>query len=80
MTTGTTAYYQTGDHMGWFIDEVAFYDMGELSAPTIKSLSATMAFSFAPTTAGSYHLAARPLISKRAWAFGPTLKITCSSR
>lgn len=80
MTTGTVAYYQTSDNVGWFIDEVAFYDVGELSVPTIKALSATTTFSFAPTTAGTYHLAARPIISKRAWAFGPALKITCSSR
>ena len=80
MTTGTTAYYQTDDRTGWFVDDVLFYDVGELSAPVIKSASLGGSFVFTPTTAGIYHLAVRPIISARAWAFGPQLKVVATAK
>ena len=80
MTTGTTAYYQTDDRTGWFVDDVLFYDVGELSAPVIKSASLGGSFVFTPTTAGIYHLAVRPIISARAWAFGQSFKAVASKK
>lgn len=80
MTTGTTAYYQTDDRTGWFVDDVLFYDVGELSAPVIKSASLGGSFVFTPTTSGTYHLAVRPIISSRTWAFGPQLKVVATAK
>lgn len=80
MTTGTTAYYQTDDRTGWFVDDVLFYDVGELSAPVITAALAGGSFVFTPTTSGTYHLAVRPIISSRTWAFGPQLKVVAKAK
>lgn len=80
MTTGTTAYYQTDDRTGWFVDDVLFYDVGELSAPVITAASAGGSFVFTPPAAGTYHLAVRPIISARAWAFGQSFKVIASKK
>jgi hypothetical protein len=75
MNTGTSAYYQTDDRTGWFVDEVLFYDVGELSSPVISAISSPSSFVFIPPTLGTYHLAVRPIISGRAWPFGPQKKV-----
>ncbi len=75
MTTGSTAYYQTDDRTGWFVDEVLFYNIGELSAPEVKTASTSGSFVFSPSSPGTYHLAVRPIISERTWSFGPQKKV-----
>ena len=80
MTTGTSAYYQTDDRTGWFVDEVLFYDVGELSSPFVNTASSRGSFGFTPPSLGTYHLAVRPIISGRAWPFGPQKKVIATQK
>ena len=80
MTTGTTAFYQTDDRTGWFVDDVLFYDVGELSSPVVRTASPTGSFVFTPASLGTYHLAVRPLISGRPWPFGPQKKVIAAKK
>jgi uncharacterized protein YkwD len=79
MTKGTSAYYQTDHSTGWFVDEIIFTNMGELSAPTIKRISKGNTFSFSPLNKGIYHLSVRAVMSGTPWAFGPTTKVVAGN-
>jgi hypothetical protein len=75
MAPGTSAFYQTDERTGWFVDEVLFYDVGELLSPLVNTASSRGSFGFTPPSPGTYHLAVRPIISGRAWPFGPQKRV-----
>jgi len=75
MKSGTTAFYQTSNDTGWFVDDLVFIKTGELSTPKIQRVSGKK-ISFVPRSSGSFHLAIRPVFPGGAWSFGPLAKVT----
>ena len=72
-------YNQTGDGFGWYIDNVAFTSMVDLSAATITTLPAGNTFSFTPPALGDFILSVGPLISGRNFGFGTPKSVTAVS-
>ncbi len=72
----------TGNTSGWFIDDVAFSGVSQLSeiasgqqpvdGPTVRLL-------WTPLTVGSYVVAARPEISGRAWPWAPVTEFDATA-
>lgn len=74
-TVGTSAYQQVAENFGWYIDSVTFTDILDTGGGVITPVSAGNTFPFVPAAAGQWLLSARPLISGRAWAFGPNSEV-----
>jgi len=67
---------------GWFIDDITFSGVEQLSAATFASVPATgphAGSSITPTAAGTLVTAARPVISGEPWDFGPVRRIDVSA-
>lgn len=73
--TGGTGFTQTSPGVGWYVDQIAFQDIGELHTVEESAADSAGTFSFVPFEPGDYHLAVRPVISNRAWVYGPTFKV-----
>jgi hypothetical protein len=72
-------YNQTDDGFGWYIDNVAFTNMVDLSAATITTLPAGNTFAFTPPALGDFILSVGPLISGRNFGFGTPRLVTAVS-
>ncbi len=72
-------YNGTGDGYGWYIDNVAFTNMVDLSAATTTTLLAGNTFSFTPPALGDFILSVEPLISGRNFGFGTPRLVTAVS-
>lgn len=69
----------TGLGVGWYLDEIAFTDLHSLLTSTTTPIPSGRGFTFTPTAAGVYLLAARPRTLGRTWPYGPFLEITAGA-
>lgn len=67
------------DGDGWFIDDVSFSQLIDVSAATSATLPPGTTFAFTPSAAGSYLLSVSPTVSGRDWGFGPVKTVTVTT-
>jgi hypothetical protein len=63
-------YYNSGNSVGWYLDEIAFEDVTALETPTIAPTDSNGYFVFRPPTPGNYALAARGTVHGHPLEFG----------
>ncbi len=68
-------YPQTSDGVGWYIDSITFSNLFTPTDTATEALTGP-AFPFTPTSAETYLLAVRPVISGRNWNYGPIFEAT----
>ncbi|HRK16985.1 MAG TPA: immunoglobulin domain-containing protein, partial [Prosthecobacter sp.] len=74
---GGSLFAGTQDDRGWFIDEISFTNLRDVTTGaqiTAIPPGETDAH-FTPATLGTFLLAVRPVISARAWPFGPAFQV-----
>ncbi|HYF36590.1 MAG TPA: choice-of-anchor D domain-containing protein, partial [Prosthecobacter sp.] len=70
-------YFPASNGVGWFIDNIAFTNVTEISNAVTTSVPAGTTFDFTPPAVGDYVLAVRPVVTGgRALPYGPLLEVT----
>lgn len=78
---GGSFFPQVGDDFGWYVDEVSFTNVLDLSqAVTTAVAGGSTSFDFTAPQVADYLLWVRPKISGRAWPFGPALAINATAQ
>ena len=72
---GTSAYTQTSDSVGWFVDAIDFTDVDTLTTPTETAVSSGTSFTFTPAAASTYLLSVSPTVSGRQLRWSPSLEV-----
>lgn len=77
LIAGQSFFPGTADDLGWFIDEISFTNLKDVStnAEFFPISNGVSNASYTPSSLGSFLLAVRPIISGRAWPFGPAFPI-----
>lgn len=76
---GTGSYSnQTTDGAGWFIDNISFTNLVDLTNAVVTTAEAGV-YAFTPPAAGDYMLAVRPIVSGHRYAFGPAMLVTATA-
>lgn len=76
---GSGSYYnQTTDGVGWFIDNISFTNLVDLTDAVVASTEAG-AYRFTPPAVGEYMLAVRAVVSGRRYPFGPATFVTATA-
>lgn len=68
----------TNDGVGWYVDEVSFSNLVDLSTAVTTAVAAGTTFDFTAPAPGTFMLAVRPIVSGRNLPFGPALNVTAS--
>lgn len=71
-----------GVSSGWFVDDISFSGTEQLDAPQTTTLPAaghSVVFSHTPAAVGELIVSARPVISGRAWSFGPSQRVVVAA-
>lgn len=74
MDTGFSAFTDTANGTGWYVDDVAFTDIVELSKPVVLRAPGA-SFVFKPSQAGTHRLSVRPAMQGILFPFGPALRV-----
>lgn len=80
--TGNTWLAGLGVNSGWFLDNISFAGVDQLSAPVTTTVPASgpqATWQHTPSSPGRFVVAARPVISGRPWAYGPSRPIEVAS-
>jgi uncharacterized protein YkwD len=70
---------QTSDGVGWYIDDVSFSQLIDVSTASSATLPPGTTFAFTPSAVGSYLLTVSPTVSGRDWGFGPVKAVTVTN-
>lgn len=72
-------FFDTDDGVGWYVDEVSFTNLVDLSTAITTAVAAGTTFDFTAPAPGTFMLAVRPIVSGRNLPFGPALTVTASA-
>ncbi|MFN0127678.1 MAG: CAP domain-containing protein [Verrucomicrobiales bacterium] len=76
--TGNTWLAGLGVNSGWFLDNISFTGVEQLTAPVTTTVPASgpqATWQHTPSSPGSLVVAARPVISGLSWEYGPSRRI-----
>lgn len=75
---GGSVFTGTQDDRGWFIDEITFTNLRDVTtgAQIFPIAGGETEATFTPSSLGNFLLAVRPVISDRDWPFGPAFQAT----
>lgn len=71
-------FTQTTDNYGWYIDNINFTNLVDLTNAVITTAEAGV-YAFTPPAAGDYMLAVRPIVSEHRYTFGPAKLVTATA-